>query len=128
MPSLTLRAGAQPRGDGVAAREGVDAGGEEDFKEWSLAKRAVEVEIEGRAAELGTEALKRLDSGDPLAMQVWRTWLTTSTQNQPMTRRGGGAGRGGGDSTASGGGSGSSAGGGGMPHPLLAMLKGLSSL
>ena len=42
---------------------------EDRFKGAAVARRAVDLEIQGRAAELGTEALKRLDSGDPLAMQ-----------------------------------------------------------
>ena len=82
----------------------------------ALARCAVDLEIEGRAAELGTEALRRLETGDPLAMTVWRQWL--SSHNDESTAQGGGrivgekGARRAGPTAAA-------------PHPLMALLKGL---
>jgi len=96
------------------------AAGQEAEEEAALAQRAVDLEIEGRAAEIGTEALKRVASGDPLAMQVWREWLTLS-QSSPCSSAGSNmSGNGGGAGQGSAGGAASSA-----PHPLLSLLKGL---
>jgi hypothetical protein len=80
----------------------------------------VDLEIEGRAAEIGTEALKRLDTGDPLAMQVWREWLTLSQSGASSSAVLGARGDGSGAGEEGAAGAGPSA-----PHPLLALLKGL---
>jgi hypothetical protein len=75
-----------PTGQETAAVR--DETGEEELKGVLLARRAVDLEIEGRATEVGTEALKRLETGDPLAMEVWRQWLTTSTPSTAPMRSG----------------------------------------
>ena len=80
----------------------------------------MDLEIEGRAAEIGTEALKRLETGDPLAMQVWREWLKLSQSGASSSAGLGARGDGGGAGKGGAGGAGPSA-----PHPLLALLKGL---
>ena len=81
-----------------------------------LARRAVDLEIEGRAAELGTEALRRLETGDPLAMTVWRQWLSSHSDGSAAQ----GGGRIAGEKEARRAGPTAAA-----PHPLMALLKGL---